>query len=62
MQVTGFLCAPKAEEFAEVMAQLADDPQRVRELGEAGHRHAEEHYSLASFTTQLEAALRSMLP
>jgi glycosyltransferase involved in cell wall biosynthesis len=43
------------------MALLADDPNRVRKMGEAGHLHAEERYSLTSFTQQLEAALRSML-
>ncbi|ELR22987.1 mannosyltransferase [Acanthamoeba castellanii str. Neff] len=51
----------EAEEFAEAMALLADDPNRVRKMGEAGHLHAEERYSLTSFTQQLEAALRSML-
>ncbi len=60
-KVTGFLCEPQAEEFAEAMALLADDPNRVRKMGEAGHLHAEERYSLTSFTQQLEAALRSML-
>lgn len=59
--MTGFLCEPQAEEFAEAMALLADDPNRVRKMGEAGHLHAEERYSLTSFTQQLEAALRSML-
>jgi len=58
--VTGFLCEPKAEKFAEAMSLLVDNSDLVQKIGKAGHKHAKENYSLAVFTQQLEATLVEM--
>lgn len=44
--VTGMLCGTHADEIAESLRRLLDDEQLRADLGDAGSRFAERHYSL----------------
>lgn len=60
--VTGALRAPRAEEFAEVLAQWSRDPAHAAALGAAGRARAEAEFSIehfsAEFSAQAELAVR----
>lgn len=59
--ITGALRAPRAREFAEVLAQRSHAPAHAAALGAAGRARAEAEFSIgrffAEFATQAELAL-----
>lgn len=50
--------AATSEEWAESLARLISDEQLRRRMGEAGRRHALEHYTVAAQADKLAEALR----
>ncbi len=48
------LVADHAEEFADKVVELLGDPQRQRQLGQAGRRYVEAQHNWARITTRLE--------
>ena len=49
-------------EFAAALTEVVSDPARAREMGRAGRRRAEEHFSWESITETTLAVYRSVLP
>jgi starch synthase len=49
-------------EFAAALTEVVSDPARAREMGRAGRRRAEEHFSWESITDTTLAVYRSVLP
>jgi starch synthase len=49
-------------EFAAALTEVVSDPQRAREMGRAGRRRAEEHFSWESITETTLEVYRSVLP
>ncbi len=54
-KVTGALRAPRAEEFAEVLAQWSRDPAHAAALGAAGRARAEAEFSIEHFSDEFAA-------
>jgi len=60
--VTGLLVDPADEqEFATALAELVQNPQKRRDLAEAGHQLAIEKYSPESFARQIEDVYRRIV-
>ena len=49
-------------EFAAALTEVVSDPARAREMGRAGRRRAEEHFSWESITETTLEVYRSVLP
>ncbi|WP_224046500.1 glycogen synthase [Arthrobacter sp. NicSoilB4] len=49
-------------EFAAALTEVVSDPERAREMGRAGRRRAEEHFSWESITETTLEVYRSVLP
>jgi glycosyltransferase involved in cell wall biosynthesis len=59
----GIPIAPEsAEELAQAVATLADDPERARQMGRKGRRHAEECYDRRVLASRFERIMASLLP
>lgn len=56
-EVTGFLCEPKSQSFAEAMSKLIINPELCEKLGDAGLKRFETKFSFDAFTEQLEGIL-----
>jgi glycosyltransferase involved in cell wall biosynthesis len=49
--LTGFLIPPKSPEvFAEKMLELLDNPEKAKQMGEAGRQRIYDHFNLAKMT------------
>lgn len=55
--VTGFLCEPTSEAFANAMMKLIHSPELGARLGEAGRKRFETKFSFDAFTEQLDGIL-----
>jgi glycosyltransferase involved in cell wall biosynthesis len=51
-----------AEELARAVVALADDPERARQMGRQGRRHAEETYDRHVLAARFERIMTSLLP
>ena len=51
--VTGYLSEPRAEDFAEAMAELAKNPGKARQMGRRGRARVREKFSRQTFGTHL---------
>mmetsp|Transcript_34865 Transcript_34865/g.56041 ORF Transcript_34865/g.56041 Transcript_34865/m.56041 type:complete len:453 (+) Transcript_34865:87-1445(+) len=51
--VTGFLCAPVAEEFAAAMQKIGEDPDTAARMGLLARLHVDEKFSRRAFGVQL---------
>ncbi|WP_427131745.1 glycogen synthase [Pseudarthrobacter sp. S9] len=49
-------------EFAAALTEVVSDPERARDMGRAGRRRAEEHFSWESITETTLEVYRSVLP
>ncbi|XP_041983115.1 alpha-1,3/1,6-mannosyltransferase ALG2 [Aricia agestis] len=56
-QVTGYLCEPHPEKFAEAMASFIINPELGPRFGEAGRKRFESKFSFDAFTNQLDGIL-----
>ena len=59
--VTGILCAPTADAFADALAPIVLSPTRARTLGRAARAAVAEHHSPERFAEGLDAALRAVV-
>ena len=60
--VNGRLCEPgNVEELSDALAELLNDDEERKRLGEAAYREAEEKYSMASHLERLRAIYRQVL-
>jgi len=58
--VTGFLCPPEAEAFAEAMLKLVNGGEELnRQMGEAGRQRVKSMFSFDSFANQLNNTVTS---
>eukprot|EP00727_Mastigamoeba_balamuthi_P008886 m51a1_g462 putative alpha-1,3/1,6-mannosyltransferase (410) ;mRNA; f:171568-173460 len=57
---TGFLCDASPEAFGAALAAVIRDPQRAREMGEAGRRSVQERFSFDAFAGQLYECVRGL--
>lgn len=57
-EVTGFLCEPNSQAFADAMSQLMINPDLCERLGEAGRKRFDTKFSFDAFTEQLDGILR----
>ncbi|XP_050354787.1 alpha-1,3/1,6-mannosyltransferase ALG2 [Nymphalis io] len=55
--VTGFLCEPNCQSFADAMSMLIVNPELCEKLGEAGRKRFETKFSFEAFTNQLDGIL-----
>ncbi|XP_046972049.1 alpha-1,3/1,6-mannosyltransferase ALG2 [Vanessa cardui] len=55
--VTGFLCEPNCQSFADAMSMLIVNPELCERLGEAGRKRFETKFSFEAFTNQLDGIL-----
>jgi glycosyltransferase involved in cell wall biosynthesis len=51
-----------AEELARAVVALADDPERARQMGRKGRRHAEQAYDRRVLAARFERIMASLLP
>jgi glycosyltransferase involved in cell wall biosynthesis len=51
-----------AEELAQAVVTLADDPERARQMGRKGRRHAEQAYDRRVLAARFERIMASLLP
>ena len=59
--VTGFVCPPTAEAFADALARLIADPAAAQRMGRAGREHVRARFSRHAFGTRLEQILEQEL-
>ena len=57
--VTGFLRAPKADEFAAALALLVADPAAAERMGKAAREHVMMNFSLAVFQARLNQMVQN---
>lgn len=57
-EVTGFLCQPHSQSFANAMSKLIQNPELCDRLGDAGLKRFESKFSFDAFTEQLDGILR----
>jgi alpha-1,3/alpha-1,6-mannosyltransferase len=55
--VTGFLCPPTGEAFADALARLLCDRDAAASLGRTGHDHVRDRFSLDAFGNGLDALI-----
>ncbi len=58
--VTGFLCAPTADGFAEALAPLIRDDSMRRRMGRAAREHVATNFSREKFAERLEGIVRDL--
>lgn len=56
-EVTGFLCEPNSESFANAMKKIILSPDLAEKLGEAGSKRFETRFSFEAFSMQLDGIL-----
>lgn len=59
--VTGFLCQPTEDSFAEAMSRIASSSDLVKKLGEAGRKRVEEKFSFEQFTEKLDKVVNGLM-
>lgn len=55
--VTGFLCEPDSQSFANAMSKLIISPELCERLGKSGSKRFETKFSFEAFTNQLDGIL-----
>jgi glycosyltransferase involved in cell wall biosynthesis len=58
--VTGWLCDPTPEAFADAAARLLSDQDAADNMGRAGHAHVTQHFSLDAFGDSLHALVEGL--
>lgn len=53
-EVTGFLCDPTPEGFAEAIGKIISNPEKKKEMGMQGRKHVTETFSMQTFSDRLE--------
>ena len=59
--LTGFLCEPNADAFAQAVSRIVMDEGMAKKMGEAAHQRTIDMFSFESFTEQLYGIVRSMM-
>jgi len=59
-EVTGYLCQPEAESFAESMSLFLSNTKLKNQLGDAGHKHVVENFSFHAFTQSLNSMVEDL--
>jgi len=58
---TGLLAEPTPQAFAAALAQLIEDREQARRMGQAGRRRAQQCFSRTAFGSRLEEILRAVV-
>jgi len=56
-QKTGFLCNSDPESFANAIARLIFNRREAKEMGQVGHKHVVDNFSLEAFTDNLNSII-----
>ncbi|XP_071445387.1 alpha-1,3/1,6-mannosyltransferase ALG2 [Hetaerina americana] len=59
--LTGFLCKPSPESFAEAMVKFISDKNLTHRMGEEGKKHVKSSFSSEAFGDSLNAEIESLL-
>ena len=59
---TGYLLEPEAEQWAEKIAAILEQPKKASEMGQEGQIHVKKHFTIEAFGDQLEEIVDSLFP
>lgn len=58
---TGYLCSQTAEDFAEKMRHLYENPQLAVKMGERGRQRVVKHFSFTAFSNCLDELVKNLV-
>jgi len=59
--VTGFLCPPDPEDFANAIEEVASNSKKAVQMGEEGREWVQDNFSLKVFRNQLDLIVQQMV-
>jgi alpha-1,3/alpha-1,6-mannosyltransferase len=61
-EITGVLCDPTPQAFAQALARLVTDPVHAACMGQTGRHHVAQHFARAVFGVRLERMVQELVP